>query len=86
MRKHIAIKRLSALILALVMALPLALPVMAAQTDPPYQINIKPNKYTSTPGDLEDEIKAQSDFATSYDSDCIKWAKGHANDENAQIK
>ena len=86
MRKHTAIKRLSALILALVMALPLALPVMAVQTDPPYQINIKPNKYTSTPGDLEDEIKAQSDFATSYDSDCIKWAKGHANDENAQIK
>ena len=86
MRKHTAIKRLSALILALVMALPLTFPVMAAQTDPPYQINIKPNKYTSTPGDLEGEIKAQSDFATSYDSDCIKWAKGHANDENAQIK
>lgn len=86
MREHTAIKRLSALVLVLVMALPLTLPVMAAQTDHPYQINIRPNKYTSTPGDLEDEIKAQSDFATSYDSDCIKWAKGHANDENAQIK
>ena len=61
MRKYTAIKRLSALILVLVMALPLVFPVMAAQTDPPYQINIKPNRYTSTPSDLEDEIKAQAD-------------------------
>lgn len=80
MRKHTAIKRLSALILALVMALPLAFPAIADEVtqEPPYQINIRPNKYTSTPGDLEDEIKAQDDFS-SY-STCFLWAEAHKND------
>lgn len=78
MKKCAAIKRLSALILVLVMALPLALPAIAAQTDPSYQINIRPNKYTSTPGDLEDEIKLQGDFL-SYDT-CLAWANYHKTD------
>ena len=80
MRKHTAVKRLSALALALIMALPLALPAMAdgVTQEPPYQINIRPNKYTSTPGDLEDEIKAQDDFS-SYET-CLAWAEYHADD------
>lgn len=84
MRKHTAIKRLSALILTLVMALPLVLPVMAAQTDPPYQINIRPNKYTSTPGDLEDEIKAQDDFS-AYGT-CLAWAEYHKDNGDTTTK
>lgn len=84
MKKHTAIKRLSALVLVLVMALPLVLPVMAVQTDPPYQINIRPNKYTSTPGDLEDEIKLQGDFST-YGT-CLEWAEHHKDNGDATTK
>lgn len=76
MKKHTTLKRLFSLALALIMALSLATTAMASgtATPPPYEIDIVPNEYTSTPDDsnADDSLKtrywAYQIFAGDIDS------------------